>query len=284
MKRFPAAVLQVTVTAIFCTGWFGGLAAADPPTRYVALQLAAGEAAGELDAVARFALNGRAAPGEWSRSSLGDGAGLALELGQIRHHRIGALRLGLELGLRAGHPIASDSGFRVRGLPVAGDAVLAASGRATTRLELRSTTVMAVLRQDLGALAFGGVTPWVGAGIGWSRNRVEGFRIDYRAGMVLDGPGRHGTARFPHATQFVPARRFDDLAWEISAGLSRPLRPGWHASLGVRRASLGAYRLAGSGDGPARLGLDGEMLAIGFDSGRQHLRLHEVTLTLRHDF
>lgn len=260
------------------------MAAADPPRRYVAITLPRGQAAATPGAITRFSLDGAAAPGGWSRQGIGAGAGFAVEVGRRYPAGGGDLRIGAGLTARRPIQITSSSGFSARGISVQGGGVLTASGRASARLDVRNATLMAVLRYDAKVLSVAGLTPWLGAGVGWSRNRVDAFRIGYRAEMRVVSPSRDETARFPHASQYVPARHFDDLAWEISAGLSTELRPGWHASLGVRYASLGSYRLAGPGDGPARLTLDDQALEIDFGGARDRLRLREITLTLRHEF
>jgi opacity protein-like surface antigen len=110
---------------------------------------------------------------------------------------------------------------------------------------------------DLGT--FGRFTPYVGAGIGASRNEVEDIR------------GTVGGASFR-----VPGDTRTSFAWQASAGTSVALSERTSLDLGYRYQDLGLV-----GTQPA-LSIGG--VPVQADSADGHLRSHELQLGLRIHF
>ena len=234
--------------------------------------------------VTRFSLNGRPLAGS-SSQSIGSAPFLDFEAGVPAPIRGDSARLGLAATFRDGYSARSASQFAVASGIRGGTGLFTADGAALTGTEVSSTAVMAVIRYDARRIGERfGLYPWIGAGAGWARNRVDAFDISYRADLALVAPGEIASGSISDATQSVAQSSSDGFAWQISAGVAHELSPGWLISLGYRYASLGTYRLAGNGDGPASISIDEQRLDIGFGGQSDRLDVQEITLMLRHAF
>lgn len=278
------SVFHSTVVAVITTIQLASVACAEGPRPYVAFGAGKSFALSAPGQVTGFRLNGQPLSGA-SAESIGAAPILEFEAGIRLPIRGDSARLGLAASFRDGYSVSSASGFAVA-QSIRGDTGLfTADGIAASGTNVSSTAIMAVIRYDARRIgARFGFQPWIGAGAGWVRNRVDAFEIAYRADLALVAPGEIASGSISNATQSVASRRSDGFAWEVSAGIARELSPGWLVSLGYRYASLGSYRLAGNGDGPASISIDEQRLDIGFGGQSDRLDVQEITLSLRHEF
>lgn len=116
-----------------------------------------------------------------------------------------------------------------------------ASSPATTfKLDVSALTILANGYYDFSA---GGVKPYVGAGIGVSRNRMGSTSFD-------DGAGFNGS---------LPGGSTTEFAWALMAGVGIPVS-GWILDIGYRYVDLGKLKIPsdpGSGYG----GASGKLMA-----------------------
>lgn len=284
MNRTIRSVFHGTVVAVITTILMPGVGTADPIRPYVAFGAGKSFALSTPGQVTRFRLNGQPLAGP-SRQSIGAAPFLDFEAGVHLPVRGDSARLGLAATFRDGYAITSANQFAVGRAIRGGTGLFTADGAAVTGTEVSSTAVMAVIRYDARRIGERfGLHPWIGAGAGWARNRVDAFEISYRADLALVAPGEIASGSISDATQSVAQRSSDGFAWQISAGVAHELSPGWLVSLGYRYASLGSYRLAGNGDGPASISIDEQRLDIGFGGQSDNLDVQEITLMLRHEF
>ena len=112
-----------------------------------------------------------------------------------------------------------------------------AVGYVRDKADLESTSVLLNAYADLGT--WGGVTPYLGAGIGVAGNRLTNISREAYVAGALDGSGFLA----PHTTH--------NLAWALMAGAAVSLGAGFQLDLGYRYVHLGAARtrIDGPGEG-----------------------------------
>lgn len=230
--------------------------------------------------VTQFVLND--VPSAGVREEAGDietAFGFGYERGTRRRHGDAELRQGMAVTVRSGLAVRSRTQYAQT--VTGGGRIVSASGNADATAYVQSTAFLVRATYELDQMR---LRPWLGVGIGLAYNRVGRFEINYDAEMIQTAPGQINIGEISNATQFVARKSMFSPTMELSAGISQPLRSGWAVNLGYRVSLLGAYRLAGNGDGPAELTLNGDKLDIFFGGRRDFLISHDVTLSLIHRY
>jgi opacity protein-like surface antigen len=127
--------------------------------------------------------------------------------------------------------------------------------------DVKSWNLMANAYYDF-ALAWG--KPYVGAGIGWARNKVDSIKA---TNPVVPG-----------VTITAPGGSKSGFAWALMAGVGVPLNPTMTLDVGVRYAALGKLETNAGG-------LTASGLVVGpagtYSGATGHLRAWELTVGLR---
>jgi opacity protein-like surface antigen len=112
-----------------------------------------------------------------------------------------------------------------------------ANGYVRDQADLESTTILFNGYVDFGS--FGGITPYIGAGIGLAGNRLTNISREAYAAGVLVGSG------------FLQPHTTNNFAWALMAGAAVNLGFGFQLDLGYRYMHLGDARtkIDGPGDG-----------------------------------
>ncbi len=191
-----------------------------------------------------------------ARGDFGDG--VALEVG-AGYRFTASLRGELVLGYRDGLEFDGAANF------------LNVPGEQPVTADMRSWSLMAKGYYDFPTLKTPGtleVQPFVGGGVGFSRNRLDDL-----------------TYRFPglgnHRATVVTGDTVDSLAWEVSLGLAVPV--GEHASLELDYAftDLGEVQSAA---GPAMILRNSGDIALDIAGTEADLRTRAIRLGWRHHF
>jgi len=111
-----------------------------------------------------------------------------------------------------------------------------AIGYVRDQADLESTSALLNVYADLGS--WGGIIPYLGAGIGVSGNRFTNFS---RQAYVLGVPAGSGYLE-PHTTY--------NLAWALMAGVAIDVGSGFKLDVGYRYSHLGDVRTKIDGPGP----------------------------------
>ena len=206
---------------------------------------------GSLGAATALAEQAASGSGFYTRFDTGpsfsDGSGgtLGTDLGTAGIAGVGLgyrfspnFRSDFTLGYRGGYSIGGTSG---PGFNVGGTDASALTGMVNGYV-------------DLGT--YGRFTPYIGAGLGFSRNEIDTIRGNV-GGTVLQLQGDDHTG----------------FAWQTSAGTAVDLGRGLALDLGYRYADLGLVRTHA-----------GNLGAVGLDAADGHLRGHEVQLGLRYQY
>ena len=106
-------------------------------------------------------------------------------------------------------------------------------GQNNYRGSLDSIVVLANGYFDLGT--WHGITPFVGAGVGFAHNRMTGFTEDGYQQGTLSGFG-------PVATSLIVDNEKTNFAWALHAGLGYAVSPNLKLELGYRYLNLGEAR------------------------------------------
>jgi opacity protein-like surface antigen len=141
-------------------------------------------------------------------------------------------------------------------------------GYSQDRGKLQSSTLLLNGYIDLGT--WGGITPYVGAGIGVAQNRLHNYSGQVVCLTIACGDPTVG-ASYPLGPQpktFVPTGTRTNLAWALMAGASMELMPGVLLDAGYRYVNLGE----------ARTKLD----QYGVGTRTKDLRAHEIRLGVRY--
>jgi opacity protein-like surface antigen len=141
-------------------------------------------------------------------------------------------------------------------------------GYSQDRGKLQSSTLLLNGYIDLGT--WGGITPYVGAGIGVAQNRLHNYSGQVVCLTIACGDPTVG-ASYPLGPQpktFVPTGMRTNLAWALMAGASMELMPGVLLDAGYRYVNLGE----------ARTKLD----QYGVGTRTKDLRAHEIRLGVRY--
>ena len=141
-------------------------------------------------------------------------------------------------------------------------------GYSQDRGKLQSSTLLLNGYIDLGT--WGGITPYVGAGVGVAQNRFHDYSGQVVCITTTCGDPSVG-ASYPLGPQpktFVPSGTRTNLAWALMAGASMELMPGVLIDAGYRYVNLGE----------ARTKLD----EFGVGTRTKDLRAHEFRIGVRY--
>lgn len=186
-------------------------------------------------------------PGEVD--DLDDGALAGVGLG---YHVNEAFRVDLTYTHRAGNDLA------------AGDSI-----GGNYHSDIKSDAVMVSGYYDL-PVSVGKFKPYVGAGIGWARNRMSGIRQDWNV-----SPAEQGWQRDPGGSA-------SGFAWQVMAGLTYQINAAWSADIGYRHFDGGKLETNAGTSEVQHLGSPYYEYPSGGLKG--HLRTDELLLTLRYEF
>lgn len=134
------------------------------------------------------------------------------------------------------------------------------NGFSTDALKLESTTVLLNGYIDLGS--WSGVTPYVGAGIGWAHNRLHSYWSQVTCLTPVC------SAAFSQARVMNPPGTKNNLAWALMAGAAVDVGSGFKLDLGYRYVRIGEAKT--------------ELDAAGFGFKLKPVDAHEARIGVRY--
>lgn len=138
------------------------------------------------------------------------------------------------------------------------------------RADISSWSVMASGYVDL-PVDLAGIRPFVGGGVGWARNRMGGISQSWAAG-----------APYPAGGESDPSGTRNNFAWQLTAGVTIPIRSGLTADLAYRYADLGKVGTAAGNSTVGYTSGFGYAVPTGGVEGR--LTANEAMVSLRYSF
>lgn len=135
--------------------------------------------------------------------------------------------------------------------------------------DIKSDAVMVSGYYDL-PFAVGPLKPYVGAGIGWARNRMSSIRQDWNLAPDVQG------------TQRDPGGSASGFAWQVMLGLTYQINTAWSADIGYRHFDGGDLETNRGMSEVSHVGIPTYQYESGGVDGQ--FRTNELSLTLRYAF